>query len=132
MKKPYFVAIDDDVPVLRAVEPPQKRMGSVRQPTARGDQAALFLVDSHYLAERIGSIPNISVMLNAEVSGVGGGDHLEEMTVHHHDTGETEKLNTAALFEVGGVRQGAVRGVANSVGEGSIVLHFIQQYMSNR
>jgi hypothetical protein len=30
------------------------------------------------------------------------------------------------------VRDGAVRRVANSVGEGSIVLYFIRQHMANR
>ncbi len=33
---------------------------------------------------------------------------------------------------MGDVRDGAVRRVANSVGEGSIVLYFINQYLANR
>ena len=62
MKKPYIVAIDDDVSVLHAVErdlkakfsqnyrvlavdSAQKGIGIVRQLTARSDQVALFLVD---------------------------------------------------------------------------------------
>ena len=36
------------------------------------------------------------------------------------------------VFAVGDVRDGAVRRVANSVGEGSVVLYFIRQYMANR
>jgi thioredoxin reductase (NADPH) len=36
------------------------------------------------------------------------------------------------VFAVGDVRQGAVRRVANSVGEGSIVVFFIRQYLANR
>ena len=36
------------------------------------------------------------------------------------------------VFAVGDVRDGAVRRVANSVGEGSIVLYFIRQHMANR
>ena len=36
------------------------------------------------------------------------------------------------VFAVGDVRDGAVRRVANSVGEGSIVLYFVRQYMRNR
>jgi thioredoxin reductase (NADPH) len=36
------------------------------------------------------------------------------------------------VFAVGDVRDGAVRRVANSVGEGSIVLYFIRQYLANR
>ena len=36
------------------------------------------------------------------------------------------------VFAVGDARDGAVRRVANSVGEGSIVLYFIRQYLANR
>ena len=144
---------------------------------------------SHYLVERIATIPNISVIPNSEVVAVEGKDQLEEITVQHHDTGNAEKLPARALFifigaeprtewlegvvrrdangflitganllrdgkrptgwtpdrdpylletsvpgvfAVGDVRDGAVRRVANSVGEGSIVLYFVRQYMRNR
>ena len=144
---------------------------------------------SHYLVERINTIPNISVVPNSEVVEVSGDDRLEEITVRHHDTQTVEKLPAAALFifigaephtewldgvvcrdnkgflvtgtnlvnngkrpagwnldrdpylletsvpgvfAVGDVRDGAIRRVANSVGEGSIVLYFIRQYMRNR
>ena len=42
------------------------------------------------------------------------------------------ETNVPGVFAVGDVRDGAVRRVANSVGEGSIVLYFIRQYMRNR
>lgn len=144
---------------------------------------------SHYLVERINTIPNISVVPNAEVVEVAGADRLEQIAVLHHDTGVTETLPAAALFifigaepqtewldgtvardakgflltgnnlvtngkrptgwtadrdpylletsvpgvfAVGDVRDNAIRRVANSVGEGSIVLYFIRQYMRNR
>jgi thioredoxin reductase (NADPH) len=144
---------------------------------------------SHYLVERIATIPNIKVVPNAEVVEVKGRERLEEIAIQHHDTGETECLPAVALFifigaepgtewlegvvcrdgkgflvtganllnhgkrpagwaidrdpylletsvpgvfAVGDVRDGAVRRVANSVGEGSIVLYFIRQYMRNR
>jgi thioredoxin reductase (NADPH) len=153
----------------------------------RGDSLSKSM--SHYLVERINSIPNISVVPNSEVIEVSGGDRLEEITVKHHDTKTVEKLSAAALFifigaephtewlegvvcrdnkgflmtgtnlvndgkrpagwqlardpylletsvpgvfAVGDVRDGAIRRVANSVGEGSIVLYFIRQYMRNR
>jgi thioredoxin reductase (NADPH) len=153
----------------------------------RGDSLSKSM--SHYLVERIETIPNISVIPNAEVVEVSGRDRLEEIIVRHHDTQITEKLPAAALFvfigaephtewldgvvcrdgkgflvtganllqnekrpagwnldrdpylletnvpgvfAVGDVRDGAVRRVANSVGEGSIVLYFIRQYMRNR
>lgn len=144
---------------------------------------------SHYLVERIATIPNISVIPNAEVAAVHGAERLERITVQHHDTGTTSELPAAALFifigaephtewlegtvcrdskgflvtganllgsgkrpagwtadrdpylletsvpgvfAVGDVRDGAVRRVANSVGEGSIVLYFVRQYLRNR
>ena len=144
---------------------------------------------SHYLVDRIQNIPNVSVILNAEVIEVKGGDRLEEITVRHHDSEMTETLPAAALFifigaephtqwldgivcrdgkgslvtganllqnqkrpagwnldrdpylletnvpgvfAVGDVRDGAVRRVANSVGEGSVVLYFIHQYLQHR
>jgi len=153
----------------------------------RGDSLSRSM--SHYLVERIQTIPNISIIPNAEVVEAGGQDRLEDITVRHHDTQVTEKLPAAALFifigaephtewldgvvcrdgkgflvtganlvqnakrpagwnldrdpylletnvpgvfAVGDVRDGAVRRVANSVGEGSIVLYFIRQYMRNR
>jgi thioredoxin reductase (NADPH) len=151
--------------------------------------ASLSKSMSHYLVERIQTIPNISVIPNAEVVEVLGQSRLEEITLRHHDTQINEKLPAAALFifigaephtewldgvvcrdskgflvtganliqngkrpaswsvdrdpylletnvqgvfAVGDVRDGAVRRVANSVGEGSIVLYFIRQYMRNR
>jgi thioredoxin reductase (NADPH) len=151
--------------------------------------ASLSKAMSHYLVERIEAIPNVSVILNAEVIEVKGGDRLEEITVRHHDSETTEMLPAAALFifigaephtewldsvvcrdskgflptganlmknakrptgwnldrdpylletnvpgvfAVGDVRDGAVRRVANSVGEGSVVLYFIHQYLQNR
>jgi thioredoxin reductase (NADPH) len=144
---------------------------------------------SHYLVERINTIPNISVIPNSEVIEVCGGDRLEEISIRHYDTQSTEKVPAAALFifigaephtqwldgvvcrdskgflvtgpnllnggkrpagwslardpylletsvpgvfAVGDVRDGAIRRVANSVGEGSIVLYFVRQYMRNR
>lgn len=151
--------------------------------------ASLSKSMSHYLVDRIQNIPNVSVILNAEVIEVKGGDRLEEITVRHHDSEMTETLPAAALFifigaephtqwldgivcrdgkgflvtganllqnqkrpagwnldrdpylletnvpgvfAVGDVRDGAVRRVANSVGEGSVVLYFIHQYLQHR
>ena len=153
--------------------------------------ASLSSSMSHYLIERIQTIPNVTVILNAEVTEVKGEDRLEEITVRHHDSQTTETLPAAALFifgnigaephtqwldglvcrdgkgflvtgagliqnqkrpagwnlsrdpylletnvpgvfAIGDVRDGAVRRVANSVGEGSVVLYFIHQYLQNR
>ncbi len=144
---------------------------------------------SHYLVERIKTIPNITVEANTEVVEVHGDDRLTGLTIRHHDTKSTEErpagavfifigaepqtewlegtvcrdgkgflvtgrnllregkrppgwtldrdpslleTNVPGVFAVGDVRDGAVRRVANSVGEGSIVLYFIHQYLANR
>jgi thioredoxin reductase (NADPH) len=144
---------------------------------------------SHYLVERIKTIPNITVEANTEVVEVHGDDRLTGLTIRHHDTKSTEErpagavfifigaepqtewlegtvcrdgkgflvtgrnllregkrppgwtldrdpslleTNVPGVFAVGDVRVGAVRRVANSVGEGSIVLYFIHQYLANR
>jgi thioredoxin reductase (NADPH) len=144
---------------------------------------------SHYLVERIQTIPNIKVETNTEVIEVQGEDRLTSITIRHCDTKNTEQRNAGALFifigaeprtdwlngiicrdgkgfiltgvslvqdgkrppgwtldrppglletnipgvfAVGDVRNGAVRRVANSVGEGSIVLYFVHQYLANR
>jgi thioredoxin reductase (NADPH) len=42
------------------------------------------------------------------------------------------ETNIPGVFAIGDVRHGAVRRVANSVGEGSIVLYFVNQYLANR
>lgn len=42
------------------------------------------------------------------------------------------ETNIPGVFAVGDARDGAVRRVANSVGEGSVVLYFIRQHLANR
>lgn len=144
---------------------------------------------SHYLIQRIETIPNIKVQTHTEVTEVRGDERLTGLTIRHCDTNTTEHRDTGALFifigaeprtdwlsgvvcrdgkgfiltgqnllqegkrppgwtldrdpalletnvpgvfAVGDVRYGAVRRVANSVGEGSIVLYFVHQYLANR
>ena len=144
---------------------------------------------SHYLIERIQTIPNITVETHTEVTELHGQDHLTGLTIRRHDTKTEERREAGALFvfigaeprtdwldgiicrdskgfiltgqnlladgkrppgwtlerdpalletnvpgvfAVGDVRYGAVRRVANSVGEGSIVLYFVHQYLANR
>jgi thioredoxin reductase (NADPH) len=144
---------------------------------------------SHYLHERVQTIPNIKVEPFTEVVAVEGDERLSGLTIRHHDTRTDEHRSATALFifigaeprtewlegtvcrdakgflqtganllrdgkrppgwnldrdpalletnipgvfAVGDVRHGAVRRVANSVGEGSIVLYFVNQYLANR
>jgi thioredoxin reductase (NADPH) len=153
----------------------------------RGD--GLSRTMSHYLVERIETIPNIKVETQTEVVEVHGEDRLNGLTIRHYDTKVDERRDATALFifigamprtdwlegtvcrdakgfvitgtnlmregkrpagwtldrdpalletnvpgvfAVGDVRHGAVRRVANSVGEGSIVLYFVNQYLANR
>lgn len=42
------------------------------------------------------------------------------------------ETNVPGVFAVGDVRDGAIRRVANSVGEGSVVLYFVRQYLANK
>ncbi len=62
----------------------------------RGDSLAKSM--SHYLIERIQSIPNIRVMLNTEIASVAGEERLESLTVRHHDTGMEETLPRGSVF----------------------------------
>lgn len=135
---------------------------------------------SHYLYERIATIPNIQVIPNAEVVAVSGEERLESITIRQDGaddrtvpavalfvfigaephtewldgvvkrdekgflvtgvnlprTGKRDpyllETSVEGVFAVGDVRDAAIRRVANSVGEGSIVLYFIRQYMRNR
>ena len=62
----------------------------------RGDSLSKSM--SHYLVERIKTIPNISVIPNSEVVAVDGEERLARISVRHHDTAVTEQLPAAALF----------------------------------
>jgi thioredoxin reductase (NADPH) len=153
----------------------------------RGDSLSRTM--SHYLSERVQTIPNIKVEPHTEVVALQGEDRLTGLTIRRHDTKSEEHREATALFifigaeprtdwlegtlcrdakgflltganllqdgkrppgwtldrdpgllesnipgvfAVGDVRHGAVRRVANSVGEGSIVLYFVHQYLANR
>lgn len=53
---------------------------------------------SRYLVDRIRDTPNIEVVTRAQIAGVAGGTHLEQITVHHIDSGERETRDMAAMF----------------------------------
>jgi len=110
MKKPYIIAIDDDLSVLRAVErdlkakfalhyrilaadSPQKAMGIVRQLTSRGDQVALFLVDqrmpfmsgTEFLQEAIALQPDARrVLLTAYADSAAAIDAINKVKLNHY------------------------------------------------
>lgn len=53
---------------------------------------------SQYLVDQINAIDNIEVLTRTEVVEVEGDDRLRAITIKNNDTGETSRLDTAALF----------------------------------
>jgi thioredoxin reductase (NADPH) len=53
---------------------------------------------SQYLVDRVNAAPNIEVLRRTEVTGLGGKDCLEEVTLKNRDTGEERKINSRWLF----------------------------------
>jgi len=151
----------------------------------RGDSLSATM--SQYLIDQIKQTANISVEYNSSVVSVQGEERLESITVQCGTSGETQTVNTSALFifigavphtdwlagvverdelgfilagrdlvrnpatrkkwplerepwlmessvpgifVVGDVRHGSVKRVASGVGEGSIAVQFIHQYLS--
>ncbi len=151
----------------------------------RGDSLSKTM--SQYLIDEIGRTANIVVEPHSQVVEVFGEEHLEALSVHCSDSGQTEKVAASALFvfigaeprtdwlagvverdprgflltgtdllkmgkrprgwmldrdpylletsvpgifAVGDVRCGSVKRVASGVGEGSIAVQFVHQYLS--
>ncbi len=63
---------------------------------------------SQYLINQIDSTENINVMLNTEVVGVEGGEHLETIMIKNNKTGAIETVAADAIF----IFIGAVPGTA--------------------
>jgi len=110
MKKPYILAVDDDLSVLRAVErdlktkfssnyrilavdSPQKAIGVVRQLTSRADRVALFLVDqrmpqmngTEFLQEVIALQPEARrVLLTAYADSTAAIDAINKVKLNHY------------------------------------------------
>ncbi|HSM50362.1 MAG TPA: FAD-dependent oxidoreductase, partial [Thermoanaerobaculia bacterium] len=53
---------------------------------------------SHYLRDRIASIPNIEVVPHVEVAEARGADHLEEIVLRDRERGEERAMACDALF----------------------------------
>jgi thioredoxin reductase (NADPH) len=149
--------------------------------------ASLKASMSQYLIDQIKQTPNIQVEYNSQVREAFGDDHLEAISVHCSESGETNKYATNSLFiligatprtdwldgiierdehgfilsgkdlmrdgkpprawnldrepglletnvpgvfAVGDVRKGSVKRVASGVGEGSVAISFVHQYLS--
>jgi thioredoxin reductase (NADPH) len=69
-------------------------------------EAALSVYMSEYLIDRIRAEPKIKVLLNTEVTGLGGDLILRRITLHNNKTGEERTEETSWLFLcLGGVPQ---------------------------
>ncbi len=53
---------------------------------------------SQYLIDQIDGTENIKVMLNTEVIGVAGNEHLETITIKNNKSDESEAVPADALF----------------------------------
>ena len=141
---------------------------------------------SEYLVKQIEDRQNIEVLPNSSVSAVGGGEHLEEVSIDNSATGETRTVpanslfifigaapktgwldglierdergfilsgpdmmqdgkrpkgwrpdrdpflletSVPGIFVAGDVRHGSIKRCASAVGEGSIAVQFVHQYL---
>lgn len=138
---------------------------------------------SSYLVQRVEQADNIELMRNTEVTAMHGGANLDAVDIRNKRTGETARLEIAALFSfigavprtdwiskevetdsrgfvltgssvnaiskgptvrdsflletsrrgvfaAGDVRSGSVKRVASAVGEGSMAIQFVHQYLT--
>jgi NADPH-dependent glutamate synthase beta subunit-like oxidoreductase len=117
MAKPILLSVDDDSDVLRTIErdlrsqygaeyrvtgsdSPEKALDLLKQMRVRNDSVALLLADQRLKGWALERDP---FLLETNVPG---------------------------LFAVGDVRHGSVKRVASGVGEGSVAVQFIHQYLS--
>ena len=129
---------------------------------------------SRYLCDRVEQTSRIKVWRNSEVRQLIGDDTLEEVVVHHLQSGEEHRVATTALFvmigaaphtswlqgeipldakgfvltgpaagghdgmfetrrrgvfAVGDVRSGSVKRVASAVGEGSVAIRQVHEFL---
>jgi thioredoxin reductase (NADPH) len=59
---------------------------------------------SQYLIDQIAATPNIEVQLNTEVVGVGGDNHLQQITLRNRIDGKEDERDAAGLFIFIGAR----------------------------
>jgi thioredoxin reductase (NADPH) len=142
---------------------------------------------SQYLVDQIRKTPNIHVELNSSVAEVHGESHLEEVSIHCSESGDTNRVpanylfifigaqphtewlaglierdergfiltgpdlmrggkrprgwqlerdpylletSVPGIFAVGDVRKGSIKRVASGVGEGSVAISFVHQYLT--
>jgi thioredoxin reductase (NADPH) len=113
---------------------------------------------SRYLVDRIQRLPNVEVLLQTEVRELLGDESLEAIVVGDNRTGERRILDARAMFvfigvqpharwlgdqlaldeqgfiltgadAAGDVRSGSIKRVAAAVGEGSMAVRLVHQYL---
>lgn len=62
----------------------------------RGSSLAASM--SSYLTSRLEADPGITIEYNSEVTALGGGDHLESITIRNAETGQSRMVAARALF----------------------------------
>ncbi len=62
----------------------------------RGSSLAASM--SSYLTSRLEADPGITIEYNSEVTALGGGEHLESVTIRNTETGQSRKVAARALF----------------------------------
>ena len=60
--------------------------------------ASLAASMSSYLTSRLEADPGITIEYNCEVTALGGGEHLENVTIRNAKSGQSRKVATRALF----------------------------------
>jgi thioredoxin reductase (NADPH) len=53
---------------------------------------------SRYLIDRVEADPRIKVLADTEVRALGGGAHLERVTLEHTPTGRRRTVSCSGLF----------------------------------
>ncbi|MEM1401662.1 MAG: NAD(P)/FAD-dependent oxidoreductase, partial [Pseudomonadota bacterium] len=62
----------------------------------RGTSLAASMSD--YLSSRLERDPNITIHYQTQVQSLDGDENLERVTIHNAQSGETETINSGALF----------------------------------
>jgi thioredoxin reductase (NADPH) len=60
--------------------------------------ASLAASMSSYLTSRLEADPRVAIDYNSEITALEGGEHLESVTIHNAETGQSRKVAARALF----------------------------------
>jgi CheY-like chemotaxis protein len=154
MKKPVILAVDDDADMLHAMERDLRRkygeqyrvmvadsgqsaIDIVRQLRLRADILALFLVDQRmpgmtgveFLAQVIKDFPEAKRVISAAYTDTEAARRPRNWPLGRKPY--LLETNVPGIFVAGDVRHGSIKRVASAVGEGSIAIELIHQYLDH-